>query len=70
VDGEKSHEKPSLGKRCSYLYQNLSTVVVGNHLHEKSPSAQEGTHQKSQGKTGNHQENKALGHPCFFEKYE
>jgi hypothetical protein len=47
----------SLGKQCSYLYQNLSTVVVGNHLHEKNPSAQKGTHQRSQGKTENHQEN-------------
>jgi hypothetical protein len=54
VVGVKSYERLSLGKQCSYLYQNLSTVVVGNHLHEKSPSAQKGTHQKSQGKTENH----------------
>jgi hypothetical protein len=69
VAGAKSHEKPSLGKQCPYLYQNLSTVVVGNHLHEKSPSAQKGAHKKSQGKTENHQENKVLGHPWFFEYY-
>jgi hypothetical protein len=48
VVGVKSHEKPSLDKQCPYFYENLSTMVVGNHLHEKSPSAQKGTHQKSQ----------------------
>jgi hypothetical protein len=43
--------------------------VVGNHLHGENPSAQKGTHNKSQGKTEKHQENKVLGHPWFFEKY-
>jgi hypothetical protein len=69
VVGVRSHENLSLGKQCSYLYQNPTTVVVGNHFHGENPSAQKGTHQKSQGKTENHQENKVLGHPWFFEKY-
>jgi hypothetical protein len=47
----------------SLFVSKYEPVVVGNHLHEKSPSAQKSTHQKSQGKTENHQENKVLGHP-------
>jgi len=61
VVGVKSHEKPSLGKQCSYLHQNLSRVVVDNH--KINPNAQRSNHQSTQGMTENHQENKVLGHP-------
>ena len=67
--GKNRHKDPPLRKEGPYLYYDLSTVVVGNHLHGENPSAQKGTHKKSQSKTENHQENKVLGHPWFFEKY-
>jgi hypothetical protein len=44
--------------------------VVDNHIYEKNPNAQEGTHQKSQGRTEDHQKNEVLGHPWFFERYK
>jgi hypothetical protein len=66
VAGERCHENPSLGKHCSYSYQNLSTTVVDNHLHRINPSARRSTHQNPQGKTENRQENMVLGQPWVF----
>jgi hypothetical protein len=65
----KSHETPSLSKQYSYLYQNLSRVVVGNHLHKINPNAHMNNHQSPQGMTENYQENKVLGHPWVFGEY-
>jgi hypothetical protein len=69
VAGVKSHDKPSLGKQCSYLYQNSSRVVVDNHLHKINPNAQRNNHQIPQGMTENHLENKVLGHPWVSGEY-
>jgi hypothetical protein len=60
VAGVKSHEKHFLGKQCSYLHQNLSKIVVDNHLHKINPNAQRNIHQSPQGMTENHQKNKAF----------
>jgi hypothetical protein len=67
---ESYHKDPSLSKEGPYSYQDLSTMVVDNHLHGKNPSAQRSTHQNPQGKTENHQENMVLGHPWVFGKYQ
>ena len=40
--------------------------MVGNHLHEKDPNAQKGTHKKTQGKTESNQRKEVLGHPGFL----
>jgi hypothetical protein len=67
--GESFHKDPYLSKEGPYSYQDLSITVVCNLLHGKNPNAQRSTHQNPQGQTKNHQENKVLGHPWFFEKY-
>jgi hypothetical protein len=57
----KSHENPSLGKQCFYSYRNSGIVAVDSHLHRENLNARRSTHQRPQGKTGNHQENVVLG---------
>jgi len=69
VVGESHHKDPPLSKEGPYVHQDLSTVVVGNHLYGENPSAQRGIHQNPQGRSENHHESKVPGHPWVFEEY-
>jgi hypothetical protein len=70
VAGENFHKNASSDKRCSYSYQDLSTMVVDNPLHGMNPSSQRITHQNPQGMTKNYQKNMGLGQPWVFGKYQ
>jgi hypothetical protein len=66
--GKPCYKCPSLGKKCPYLYKDMSTMVVDNILHRINPNSQRNTYQNFQGMIENHQENIALGHPWVLGK--
>jgi hypothetical protein len=69
VAQENLHKDPSSSKEGPYSYQDLSTTMVDDHIHGKSPSAQRSAHQHPQGKTENYQAGKVLGLPWVLENY-